>query len=79
MIELVPAASESFANITSEGKVYQMGSHFMAVGGYRQTFITSRNLKYKICLIQPARFGAGCYIEMALSYHQPHQHGFVGR
>ena len=24
---------------------------------------------------QPACFGAGCYIEMALSYHQPHQHG----
>ena len=32
MIELVPAASESLANITSEGKGYQMGSHFMAVG-----------------------------------------------
>ena len=28
---------------------------------------------------QSARFGAGCYIEMALLYHQPHQHGFVGR
>ena len=28
---------------------------------------------------QSARFGAGCYIEMALSYHQPHQHRFVGR
>ena len=32
-----------------------------------------------IAVIQPARFGAGCYIEMALSYHQPHQHRFVGR
>ena len=27
---------------------------------------------------QPACFGAGCYIEMALSYHQPHQHELVG-
>ena len=27
---------------------------------------------------QPACFGAGCYIEMALSYHQPHQHVLVG-
>jgi len=27
---------------------------------------------------QPACFGAGCYIEMALSYHQPHQHKLVG-
>ena len=29
-------------------------------------------------IVQPARFGAGCYIEMALSYHQPHQHELVG-
>ena len=29
-------------------------------------------------IFQPARFGAGCYIEMALSYHQPHQHELVG-
>ena len=29
-------------------------------------------------LIQPACFGAGCYIEMALSYHQPYQHELVG-
>ena len=29
-------------------------------------------------VIQPACFGAGCYIEMALSYHQPHQHELVG-
>ena len=28
--------------------------------------------------IQPACFGAGCYIEMALSYHQPHQYELVG-
>ena len=30
-------------------------------------------------LIQSERFGAGCYIEISLSYHQPHQHRFVGR
>ena len=28
---------------------------------------------------QSARFGAGCYIEMTLSYHQPHEHGFIGK
>ena len=27
---------------------------------------------------QPACLGAGCYIKMALSYHQPHQHELVG-
>ena len=27
---------------------------------------------------QSARFGAGCYIEMAPLYHQPHEHRFVG-
>ena len=29
--------------------------------------------------VQSARFGAGCYIKMSLSYHQPHQHRFVNR
>ena len=28
-------------------------------------------------IIQLARFGAGCYIKVALSYHQPPQHRFV--
>ena len=27
---------------------------------------------------QLACFGAGCYIEMATSYHQPHEHELVG-
>ena len=29
-------------------------------------------------LIQPACFGAGCYIEMATSYHQPQEYELVG-
>ena len=29
-------------------------------------------------IIQPACFGAGCYIEMATSYHQPHEYELVG-
>ena len=29
-------------------------------------------------VIQPACFVPGFYIEMALSYHQPHQHELVG-
>ena len=37
----------------------------------------SRNRE--ILLIQPARFGAGCYSEMATSYHQSHEHRLVGR
>ena len=32
----------------------------------------------KITVIQPACFGAGCYIEMATSYHQPHEYELVG-
>ena len=31
----------------------------------------------KVRFIQPACFGAGSYIEMALSYHQPHEHELV--
>ena len=30
-------------------------------------------------VVQPACFGAGCYIEMATSYHQPHEYKLVGR
>ena len=30
------------------------------------------------CLVQPACFGAGCYIEMVTSYHQPHEYELVG-
>ena len=35
-------------------------------------------LEAKRLFFQPACFGAGCYIEMALTYHQPHQHELVG-
>ena len=38
----------------------------------------SGNFSAQIIIIQPACFGAGCYIEMATSYHYPHEHELVG-
>ena len=36
------------------------------------------DLGYSAHVIQPACFDAGCYIEMATSYHQPHEYELVG-
>ena len=41
-----------------------------------QELIHGNNTTYII--FQPACFGAGCYIEMATSYHQPHEYELVG-
>ena len=47
-----------------------------------QDFLSSRRAKRagwpKGLKGQPACFGAGCYIEMATSYHQPHEYELVG-
>ena len=37
-----------------------------------------KNLNGLTFIFQPACFGAGCYIEMATSYHQPHEYELVG-
>ena len=41
------------------------------------SFVFHQILQY-VAFIQPACFGAGCYIEMATSYHQPHEYELVG-
>ena len=59
-------------------RIYNSAKHFIPFCFQKDTFSSRRAKRAGWPKGQPACFGAGCYIEMATSYHQPHEYELVG-